>query len=124
MNISHVDIHVFRDSSITGACAVAYDKVFQQHRLKQKIIASKSCLSKQKLSISRLELLATHMAANLLDIGSRGAHGNKIPSLWWKGPTWLENRDQWPLLSIIKANGETEKEAKKIKTIYLLTSSY
>ena len=124
MNISHVDIHVFRDSSIRGACAVAYDDVFQPHRLKQKIIASKSRLAKQKLSISRLELLATHMAANLLDIGSRGVHGNKIPHLWWKGPTWLENRDQWPLLPIIKANGETEKEAKKIKTIYLLTSSY
>ena len=64
------------------------------------------------------------MVANLLDIGSRGVHGNEIPHLWWKGPTWLENRDQWPLLPIIKANGETEKEVKKIKTVYLLTSSY
>ena len=54
---------------------------------------------------------------NPVDIGSRVGYGNQIPSLWWNVPTWLQNRDLWPLQSIIKANGETEKEAKEIKTV-------
>ena len=54
---------------------------------------------------------------NPADIGSRSVYGNQIPSLWWNGSTWLQNRDHWPLQPIIKANKETEKEAKKIKTV-------
>ena len=54
---------------------------------------------------------------NPADIGSRVVYGNQIPSLWLNGPTWLQNRDQWPLQPIIKANEEMEKEAKKIKTV-------
>ena len=179
-NISLGDIHVFRDSSILGTCAVAYAVVFQPNGTQQDIIASKSRLAKQKLSIPRLELVATHVAANLadnikiaftnlnirnvfdwtdstvvlhwlekngnhnqfennrvnkikdkdyitwtqvptnenpVDIPSMGVYGNQIPSLWWNGPTWLQNRDQWSLQPIIKANKNTEKEAKKIKTV-------
>ena len=41
----------------------------------------------------------------------------QILSLQWNGPTQLQNRDQWPLQPIIKANEETEKEAKKITTV-------
>ena len=54
---------------------------------------------------------------NPADIESRGVYGNRIPSLWCKGPTWLQNRGQWPLQPIIKVNEETEKEAKKIKSV-------
>ena len=46
-------------------CAVAYAVVLQSNRTQQNIIASKSHLAKQKLSIQRLELEATHMVANL-----------------------------------------------------------
>ena len=54
---------------------------------------------------------------NPADTGSRVVYGNQIPSVWLNGPTWLQNRDQWPLQPIIKANEEMEKEAKKIKTV-------
>ena len=60
---------------------------------------------------------------NTADIGSNGVYGNQIPSLWWNGPTWSQNKDQWPLQLIIKANEEAEKEEyqknqkKKIKTV-------
>ena len=50
-----------------GTCAVAYAVVFQPNGTQQNIIASKSRLAKQKLSIPKLELVATHMAANLAD---------------------------------------------------------
>ena len=179
-NISHGDIHVFGNSSIMVTCAVVYAVVFQPNGTQQNIIASKSRLAKQKLSITSLELVATHKAAILADnikttlanvnmgnafgwtdstvvlhwlkkngnysqfvnnrvdkikekdyitwrhvptnekpadIGCRTVYGNQITSLWWNGPTWLQNRDQWPLQPIIKANEGTEKEAKKIKTV-------
>ena len=48
------------------------------------------------------------------DIASRGGYGNQILSLWRNGLTWFQNRGQWPLLPIIKANEETKKKAKKI----------
>ena len=64
-NINHADIHVFGDSSIVGTCA--YALVFDPNRTQQNIIASKSRLAKQKLSIPRLELVAAHMTANLAD---------------------------------------------------------
>ena len=54
---------------------------------------------------------------NPADIGTRGVYGNQIPNLWWNGPTWLQNRDQWPLQPIIKAKEQTKKEAKKVKTV-------
>ena len=66
-NINHADIHVFGDSSIMGTCAVAYAVVFQPNGTQQNIIASKSRLAEQQLSIPSLELVATHMAANLTD---------------------------------------------------------
>ena len=66
-NINLADIHVFGDSSIMGTYAVVYAVVFQPNGTQQNFIASKCCLAKQKLSISRLELVATHMAANLAD---------------------------------------------------------
>ena len=50
-----------------GTCAVAYAVVLQLNRTQQNIIASKSRLGKQKLSIQRLELVATQMVANLTD---------------------------------------------------------
>ena len=65
MNLA--DIHVFRDSSIMRTCAVAYVVVFKPNGTLKNIIASKSCIAKQKLSIPRLELVATHMAPNLTD---------------------------------------------------------
>ena len=65
--INHADIHVFGDSSIMGTCAVAYAVFFQPNGTQQNIIASKFRLAKQKLSIPKLELVATHMAANLAD---------------------------------------------------------
>ena len=44
-----------------------YAVVFQPNGTQQNIIASKSHLAKEKLSIPRLELVATHMAATLTD---------------------------------------------------------
>ena len=54
---------------------------------------------------------------NPADIGSRGVYGNQIPELWWTGPTWLQQPEQWPPQPNIMLSDESEKEAKAIKTL-------
>ena len=81
-----------------GTCAVAYAVVFQPNGTQQNIIASKSRLAKQKLSIPKLELVATHMAANLADnIKTALANLNIRNAFGWTDSTvvlhWLEKND-------------------------------
>ena len=66
-NINHADIQVFGNSSIMGTCAVDYAVVFQRNGKQQNIIARKSRSTKQKLSMAKLELVATQMTVNLAD---------------------------------------------------------
>ena len=63
--INYVDLHIFGDLNILGYCAVAYAVVSQPSKVNQGLVASKSRLSKKDITIPRLELIATHMAANL-----------------------------------------------------------
>lgn len=65
-----------------GTCAVAYAAVFQPNGTQQKIIASKSCLAKQKLSIPRLDLVATYMAANLTIRNVSGWNDSTVLLQW------------------------------------------
>ena len=55
-----VDLHIFRDASIPGYCAVAYAVVSQPSKVNQGLVASKSRLWKKGITIPRLELIATH----------------------------------------------------------------
>ena len=65
--IEEIDLHVFGDASKDGVSAVLYGVTYQPSGVNQMLISSKSRLSKKDLSIPRLELVAAHMAANLLD---------------------------------------------------------
>ena len=99
-NIDHADVHVFGDSSIMGTCAVAYAVVFQPNGTQQNIIASKSRLAKQKLSITSLELVATHKAAILADnIKTTLANVNMGNAFGWTDSTvvlhWLKKNGNY-----------------------------
>ena len=63
--LNSVDLHYFGDTSILRYCAVAYAVVSQPSKVNQGLVASKSRLSKKGVTIPRLELIGTHMAANL-----------------------------------------------------------
>ena len=63
--INPVDLHIFGVASILGYCAVAYAVVSQPSKVIQGLVATKSRLSKKDITISRLELIATGIAANL-----------------------------------------------------------
>ena len=54
--LNAIDIHVFADSSIIGTRAAAYTVTHQSGHVNQHLIANKSRLAKQNMSIPRLEL--------------------------------------------------------------------
>ena len=61
-----VDLHVFGDASLKDVSAVLYAVVHQKDGRSQAIVAAKSRLSRRILTVSRLELVAAHMATNLM----------------------------------------------------------
>ena len=63
--IKSIKLHAFGDASSQGVCATVYAVVDQESGATQCLITSTSRLSKQNLTIPRLELVAGHMAANL-----------------------------------------------------------
>ena len=46
---------------------------------------------------------------NPADIGSRGCNTNKLPKTWLQGPTWLQNKDNWPKQKEIVPTKESEE---------------
>ena len=64
--IRSVTLHVFADASSKGVCAAVYAAVDQLKEKNQELLTSKRRLAKKNLTIPRLELIATHMATNIL----------------------------------------------------------
>ena len=61
---------------------------------------------------------------NPADLGSRECSANKLGDIWWKGPDWLENIEKRPTQIEIKANEESEKEAKIVKEVMCTEIDY
>ena len=97
--IEGVDLHAFGDASGQGVGAVVYTVVRQQSGITQRFVAAKSRLAKQGVTIPRLELVAAHMATNLL-VNVRNALDN-IPTPRSYGWT-----DSTVVLHWIKGNGQ------------------
>ena len=49
---------------------------------------------------------------NPADLGSRGSLLTIIPEIQWKGPCWLQVKENWPRQPDIKPYEESEKEVK------------
>ena len=60
-------MHTFGDTSIKGLCTAVYAVVKQGESISQGLLASKSRLAKKGITIPRLELVAAHMSANIMD---------------------------------------------------------
>ena len=65
--IQQIDLHSFGDACANGVAACVYAVIRQASGTLQGLIAARSRLSKQGLTIPRLELVAGHMAVNLVD---------------------------------------------------------
>lgn len=97
--VQEVELHSFGDASERGVGAAVHAVVRQPSGNTQRLVVAKSRLAKQGLTIPRLELIAAHMATNLL-INVRNALDN-VPSPKVFG--WL---DSTVALHWIKGNGQ------------------
>ena len=66
MEVEFIDLHAFADASKEGTSAVVYAVVTQSSGVSKGLVCSKSRLAKKSLTIPRLELVAAHMASNLI----------------------------------------------------------
>ena len=64
--ISSLRLHAFGDASAKGVSAAVYAIVHQDQGVTQQLVCAKSRLAKKNLTIPRLELVAGHMAVNLV----------------------------------------------------------
>ena len=65
-----IDLHSFGDASAKGVAARVYVTVQQPSGTNQGLVAARSRLTRHGLTIPRLELVASHMAVNLLESAS------------------------------------------------------
>ena len=179
--IDGIQLHAFGDASGHGVCATVYAVVAQASGVSRGLIAAKSRLAKEGLTIPRLELVAGHMVINLAsnvrvalegfpvapvthcwldstvalhwihdngeyrqfvanrvrkiqshpearwhhvptkenpaDLGSRGG-GVSGHELWWKGPAWLPDQQQWPPQIVTKASPQSTEERKVQRELF------
>ena len=74
-------LHAFGDTSGSGISAAAYAVITQASGVSKGLIAAKSRLAKKNLTIPRLELVAAHMTANLVDNVRTALEGYPIKSV-------------------------------------------
>ena len=63
--IEDVALHAFGDASGKGVAAAVYDVVAKSSEFNQELVAAKSWVAKQSLTIPCLELVSGYMAVNL-----------------------------------------------------------
>ena len=77
-NIDSIELHAFGDASSQGVSIAVYAIVRQRSGVSQGLVAAKSRLAKQGLTIPRLELVSAHMAANLVSNVEKALDGFPI----------------------------------------------
>ena len=97
--IEDIELHSFGDASLSEVGAAVYVVVPENSGTTHQLVAAKGRLAKQGLTVPRLELVAAHMATNLL-VNVRNALDN-VPSPKLYG--WL---DSTVALHWIKGNGQ------------------
>ena len=85
--ILSMDLYAFGDASSKGNSAAVYAVTHQSSGITQGLVASKSRLAKKGLTTPRLELVAGHMATNLVDNVKEALQGFPIRSVYG----WLDS---------------------------------
>ena len=93
-----VILHAFANASSKGVCGAVYAVVDQLKGKIQGLLTSKSRLAKKNITIPRLELIATHMATNLLSNAKIALRKYPIRNCYgWSGSTivlfWLQDNN-------------------------------
>ena len=76
-----MELHSFGDARGQGVSAALYDVVRQASGTPQGLVAAKARLAKQRLTIPRLDLVAGHMAVNVVANVRRALAGFHVTSV-------------------------------------------
>ena len=58
---------------------------------------------------------------NPSDLGTRGVKTEKLTKFWYEGPSWLDNKEDWPTQPIVTGTKDTQVETLKIKEKVMVT---
>ncbi len=99
-DIEEINLHAFGDASSKGVAAAVYAVVKQPSGTAQGLVAAKSRLQKQGLTIPRIELVSGHMAANLADNVKKALDGFPVTGVTgWLDSTvalcWVKGKGQY-----------------------------
>ena len=97
--IQEIELHAFGDANAKGIAAAVYSIVKQESGVNVGLVAAKARLAKQGLTIPRLELVATHMATNLIINVKQALEGMPVTQLHG----WL---DSLVVLHWLKGGGQ------------------
>lgn len=97
--VQSLEIHGFGDASSEGLCAAVYTVTRQSSGVTQELLAAKARLAKKGLTIPRLELVACHMATNLVTNTSRALSHIPHEKHCWTDSTvalwWIQGQGQY-----------------------------
>ncbi len=100
-HISAVALHTFGNASKSGVSSAVYAVVQQGEVKTQGLVCAKSRLAKQNLTIPRLELVAAHMAVNLVSNVEKAIKNcDEIETHCWSDSTvtlhWINRSGEHP----------------------------
>ena len=95
--ITEIELHTFGDASSRGVAATTVAVVKQEAGVSQGLVAAKARLAKKNLTIPRLELVAAHMATNLVHNVREALEGFPVTNVFgWLDSTvalhWIRGR--------------------------------
>ena len=97
--VSDIELHGFGDASSQGVSAVVYAVVHQADKTTKGLVCSKSRVAKRNLTIPRLELIAGHMAVNLVTNVEAALSNYQIATHCWLDSTvalyWIQGRGDY-----------------------------
>ena len=79
--VQNIDLHALGDASKDGFHAPVYSILHQSSGISQGLLCLKPQLSKQDLTIPRLELVACHISVNLIDNAKKALTGHPVGQL-------------------------------------------
>ena len=91
-SITAIDLRVLADASIVANCAAVFAVVYQSNSVSQGLVTSKSQISKHNITIPRLELISTHMWANLVQNVKSALESQNVKSVTgWTDTGWTDS---------------------------------
>ena len=97
--VTAIELHSFGDASSQGVCAAVYAVVYQGDKVTQGLVCAKSRIAKRNLTIPRLELVAGHMAVNLVSNVATVLSDFQVETHCWLDSTvalfWIRGKGEY-----------------------------